>query len=85
MKSWVESANAPETDFPLENLPFGVFHHAHNTRIGIAIGDEVLDLRACATDGLLKPIGSEMVDACKANVLNPLMSLGLRAASAVHR
>jgi len=85
MKSWVESANAPETDFPLENLPFGVFHHAHSTRIGIAIGDEVLDLRACATDGLLKPIGSEMVDACKANVLNPLMSLGLRAASAVRR
>src|SRR5215469_5617529 len=85
MKSWVESANAPETDFPLENLPFGVFHHAHSTRIGIAIGDEVLDLRACATDGLLKPTGSEMVDACKADVLNPLMSLGLRAASAVRR
>ena len=85
MKSWVESANRPETDFPLENLPFGVFHHAHSTRIGIAIGDKVLDLRACATDGLLKPIGSEMVDACKANVLNPLMSLGLRAVSAVRR
>ena len=85
MKSWVESANAPETDFPLENLPFGAFHHAHSTRIGIAIGDKVLDLRACATDGLLKPIGSEMVDACKANVLNPLMSLGLRAVSAVRR
>ena len=85
MKSWVESANAPETDFPLENLPFGAFHHAHSTRIGIAIGDKVLDLRACATEGLLKPVGSEMVDACKANVLNPLMSLGLRAVSAVRR
>ena len=85
MKSWVESANAPDADFPLENLPFGVFHHAHSTRIGIAIGDQVLDLRACATDGLLRPIGSEMVDACSAEVLNPLMSLGSRAASAVRR
>jgi fumarylacetoacetase len=85
VKSWVVSANDPDTDFPLENLPFGVFHHAHSTRIGIAIGDQVLDLRACATDGLLKPIGSEMVDACTANVLNPLMSLGHRASSAVRR
>jgi fumarylacetoacetase len=85
LKSWVVSANDPDTCFPLENLPFGVFHHAHSNRIGIAIGDQILDLHACATNGLLKPIASEMVDACKANVLNPLLSLGTRAASAVRR
>ena len=48
MKSWVESANEPGTDFPLENLPYGVFRHDKQTRIGVAIGDQVLDLRACA-------------------------------------
>ena len=85
LTSWVASANNPATDFPLENLPFGVFHHAHSTRIGIAIGDQILDLHACATHGLLKPIGSEMVDACTAKALNRLMSLGPLAASAVRR
>ena len=85
LKSWVASASDPATDFPLENLPFGVFHHAHSTCIGIAIGDQILDLRACATGGLLKPIASEMVNACTANVLNPLMALGPRASSAVRR
>ena len=85
LRSWVSSANEPATDFPLDNLPFGVFRHFHSNRIGIAIGDQVLDLHACATGGLLKPIASEMADACKANVLNPLMALGPRATSAVRR
>ena len=44
MKSWVESANEPGTDFPLENLPYGVFRYTHRTWIGIAIGDRILDL-----------------------------------------
>ena len=47
MKSWVASANDPGTDFPLQNLPFGVFRNNQETRIGIAIGDRILDLRAC--------------------------------------
>jgi fumarylacetoacetase len=85
LRSWVVSANDPATDFPLENLPFGVFHHTHSTRIGIAIGNQILDLRACATNGLLKPIGGEMVGACTADVLNPLMSMGPRAAATVRR
>ena len=44
--SWVESANNPETDFPLQNLPFGRFKLPHDSdwRIGVAIGDQVLDL-----------------------------------------
>ena len=48
MKSWVASANEPGTDFPLENLPYGVFRHGKHTRIGIAIGDQILDVRAAA-------------------------------------
>jgi fumarylacetoacetase len=46
-RSWVESANDPGTDFPLENLPFGVFDDGAGGRPGLAIGDRILDLRAC--------------------------------------
>ncbi|MEO8136871.1 MAG: fumarylacetoacetase [Betaproteobacteria bacterium] len=44
--SWVESANDPATDFPIQNLPFGRFRLAKEAawRIGVAIGDQVLDL-----------------------------------------
>ena len=46
--SWVESANAPDTDFPIQNLPFGRFRHnaLEPWQIGVAIGDRVLDLHA---------------------------------------
>ena len=50
LKSWVESANSPETDFPVQNLPFCVFARActyENVRVGVAIGDFVLDLYSC--------------------------------------
>jgi len=79
LKSWITSANNPDNDFPLENLPYGVFRHAHSARIGVAIGDQVLDLRACAAEGLLEPLSSGIEDACTAAVLNPLMSLGFKA------
>lgn len=48
LQSWVESANLPETDFPIQNLPFGRFRAEGGSgwRIGVAIGDQVLDLRA---------------------------------------
>lgn len=47
LESWVESANADGTDFPLQNLPFGRFRTAAGEpwRIGVAIGDQVLDLQ----------------------------------------
>lgn len=46
---WVASANDPATDFPIQNLPFGSFRPKGSSdalRIGVAIGDQVLDLRA---------------------------------------
>jgi fumarylacetoacetase len=48
LQSWVESANDPATDFPLQNLPFGRFRRSEGEpwRIGVAIGDQVLDLQA---------------------------------------
>ena len=47
LTSWVESANDTATDFPIQNLPFGRFRRASDMdwRIGVAIGDQVLDLR----------------------------------------
>lgn len=47
--SWVESANASGSDFPVQNLPFGRFRSAGSEeawRIGVAIGDQILDLRS---------------------------------------
>jgi fumarylacetoacetase len=48
LDSWVDSANAADTDFPLQNLPFGRFREsdAGPWRLGVAIGDQVLDLAA---------------------------------------
>ena len=54
MRSWVESANSPETDFPLNNLPYGVFSvDGDEPRCGVAIGDMVLDVAAMEAVGLL--------------------------------
>ena len=51
LRSWVTSANAENTDFSVQNLPFGRFHTADDShlRMGIAIGEEALDLKAVAT------------------------------------
>ena len=49
LKSWVESANEPGCDFPIQNLPFGIFKRKgakEAPRGGVAIGDQILDLAA---------------------------------------
>lgn len=46
---WVESANGA-TDFPIENLPYGVFDAGSGARQGIAIGDQILDVSALELD-----------------------------------
>ena len=47
LASWVDSANDPAPDFPIQNLPFGRFRRdsADQWRLGVAIGDQVLDLK----------------------------------------
>ncbi|HUB28940.1 MAG TPA: fumarylacetoacetase [Terracidiphilus sp.] len=84
-QSWVSTANAPDTDFPLQNLPYGVVRHDGEIFIAVAIGDEALNLRACAEAGLLAPLSAAAIDACRADVLNPLMALGPDAWSAVRK
>jgi fumarylacetoacetase len=83
LRSWIASANDPHTDFPLANLPYGVFRHANGSRIGVAIGDQILDLHACAAEGLLEPLSAYIIHGCTASVLNSLMSLGPHAWSAL--
>ena len=54
IKSWVTSANSATTDFPLNNLPCGVFSVGdEDPRCGMAIGDFILDLTALEAEGLL--------------------------------
>lgn len=55
MKSWVTSANTPDTLFPLNNLPYGVFSVGDDDpRCGVAIGDQILDMAALEADGLIE-------------------------------
>ena len=84
LRSWVESANAPDTDFPIQNLPFGVFRSGDGQpEIGVAIGDRILRLAACASAGLLK--GELLVAAQLAteDALNPLMERGRHFAASL--
>ena len=54
LKSWVQSANSATTDFPLQNLPCGVFSTAdEEPRCGVAIGDMILDLAGLEAAGIL--------------------------------
>lgn len=54
LRSWVESANSGETQFPLNNLPYGVFSvGGDDPRCGVAIGDMILDVTGCEESGLI--------------------------------
>ncbi len=78
VRSWVETANAPGGDFPIQNLPYGVFRRAltpEPPRIGVAIGDQILDLRQCQRAGLLDD-DATVGEACGDSTLNRLMALG---------
>jgi fumarylacetoacetase len=81
-RSFVESANAPGTDFPIQNLPFGVFRRtSEQPRVGVAIGDQIVDVAAAATS--FGGLAAEAARSCQAPSLNPLMSLGPQAWSAL--
>lgn len=82
-RSVVEAATATDADFPLQNLPLGVFRRGGEgaSRIGVAIGDRVLDLSAARAAGLLDGLDAVVAAAIEAPVLNPLMALGDAAAS----
>ncbi|ANN78442.1 fumarylacetoacetase [Bordetella flabilis] len=83
-RSWVAAANVAGSDFPLQNLPLGVFEtgDGHAPRIGIAIGDAVLDVAQACRRGLLA-LPEDITAACGASTLNALMALGPPASGAL--
>lgn len=66
LKSWVESANDPNTDFPIQNLPFCRFIRqdlrVYEDRIGVRIGDRILDLGECDNRGLFWGTGDALMN-----------------------
>ncbi len=85
--SWVRSANGGTTDFPIQNLPFGVFGrgHADRARVGVAIGDQILDLVRAAEAGALTGVPDALAQTFHASALNDLMAADPRALSGLRR
>jgi fumarylacetoacetase len=82
LKSWVESANRPGADFPIQNLPFAVFRRAGSSaafRGGVAIGDQILDLAALHELRLLSGSAADALAVCAQPTLNSFMALGYDA------
>ena len=84
LTSWVSSAHAAGTDFPIQNLPLGVFSAADGrVGVGVAIGDQVLDLRVARDAGLLVGLSAEIAATLEGRTLNALIALGRPALTAV--
>ena len=83
--SWVTSANG-HRDFPLQNLPLGIFSIDGDTpRGGIAIGDLVFDLKAALAAGLFSGAAATAAAAASGATLNPLLALGAEPRRALRR
>ncbi len=89
-RSWVASANG-HPEFPLQNLPFGVFSPPGNAvpdarpRGGIAVGDMIFDLRAAHAAGLFTGAAARAASAAGEPTLNAMMELGAAARRALRR
>jgi fumarylacetoacetase len=74
LKSWVNVREG--SDFPIQNLPFGIFSTGNSEpRVGVAIGDQVLDLAVIHHNGLFNGLNLP-ADTFKSESLNAYMSLG---------
>jgi fumarylacetoacetase len=77
--SWVASASDAGNDFPIQNLPFGVFARRGSgeaPRVGAAIGCLILDVGACAKAGLISGAAAGPAGDCAGPSLNALMRRG---------
>ena len=83
--SWVSSANAAGTDFPIQNLPFGIFARDASDpgRVGVAVGDMIVNVTAVHAEGLLDGDAEIAGRDCAHSRLNDLMALGPRYRSAL--
>ncbi len=88
LRSWVASANDGVTDFPVQNLPYGVFRRRGSDepwRVGVAIGTMILDVDAAHRHGVLDGGAARAATTCASPSLNGLMSLGPTAWTALRR
>ena len=83
LRSWVESANSPDADFCIQNLPVGVFLCPGGARVGIAIGDSILDVAQALDLGLFTGSAAQAAARCRCGRLNEIMALGRPHASAL--
>jgi fumarylacetoacetase len=84
-ESWVVSAQG-HPDFPIQNLPFGVFSVTGSSpRGGVAIGDKIFDLRAGLEAGLFSGEAATAAEASAGATLNSLMALGKSPRVALRR
>jgi len=85
-RSWVESANQSGTDFPIQNLPLGVIDRGKAmTCIGVAIGDQVLDLSSAAEGNCVPLIDEITNEALMEEHLNLLLAIGRERWSTLRR
>jgi fumarylacetoacetase len=75
LTSWIESANSPDTDFPIQNLPFGVFSRKGDSerRVGVAIGDQIVDIGESLSANLWSGKARDVARWCDRPTLNELM------------
>lgn len=79
LRSWVASANG-HADFPLQNLPLGVFSVKGSApRSGVAIGEHIFDLEAALDAGLFDGAAKSAVEATRGGQLNAFFELGREA------
>jgi fumarylacetoacetase len=90
LTSWVDSANAADTDFPIQNLPLGMFRRravsgaaSADFRPGVAIGAHIVDLLAAADSGALPQSVAAALQACTPGELNHFMAAGRAVHSAL--
>ena len=81
LSSWVEVVQ--DSDFPIQNLPFGIFSKDNTSpRVGVAIGNQILDLKSLFEFGYLDSLGFSIQDFDN-NYLNQLMLHGKQATRAL--
>ena len=86
LASWVDSADG-HADFPIQNLPFGVFtpRAGGHPRGGVAIGDKILDLPMALAEGLFAGEAARAAEAASEPTLNSFMGLGADPRRALRR
>ena len=88
LSSWVKSANVENCDFPIQNLPFASFKRKNSEealRAGVAIGDQVLDLKALYELNIFEGDAQLALEKCCSAQLNDFMSMGKRFWSALRQ